>query len=135
MPEQPAFQDRIAQAAEPFLDELAGKVAAIQRPVAGNVKVSPAERRARWWQQADGWTPEQEQTLLTGRGPDGAPLLDAQGRPKQPLSAEDVGLLKHPYREVDAMAFSGGDEAKAARYARDMSAEGPPGPEEGPWPR
>jgi hypothetical protein len=127
--QQKAIQTRFAERLRDFKAEFAPKVAKLNRPVLGNVPVSKDERRRRWWQQEDGWTPEHELMLLTALNPDGSPIIDANGRPKQPLSREDVGLLKHPYREVDAMAFGAGDERKVAAYAREMSDLGPPDPE------
>ena len=41
-----------------------------------------------------------------------------------------MGLLKHPYREIDARAFGGSDDdRKIAKYAQEMSELGPPPPE------
>lgn len=130
MPEQKqAIQTRFARQVKDFVKDFAPRVAVLNRPVLGNVPVSKDERRRRWWDEEDGWTPEHELMLLTALNPDGTPILDANGRPKQPLSREDVGLLKYPNREVDAMAFGAGDERKAAEYAREMTDLGPPDPE------
>lgn len=112
MPEQKSIQTRLAERLDDFVKEFAPRVAEINRPVLGNVPVKPAERQARWWQEAKGWTPEQEMALL-----------------QQGMSREDVGLLKYPNREIDARAAGRGDPRKEATYARDMSAMGPPPPE------
>ena len=112
MPDQKAISTRIAEQVIALKGELVPKVAALRRPVLGNVPVNPEERQRRWWQQAKGWTPEKEQALL------------ASG-----MTPEDIGLLKYPNREIDARAAGHGDPRKEAEYAGDMSAMGPPAPE------
>jgi hypothetical protein len=113
MPEQQkAVSTRVAEALDARVKELAPRVAALMRPVLGNVTVSKDERHRRWWQEEKGWTREKEQALL------------ASG-----MSREDVGLLKYPHREIDARAAGHGDVRKEAEYARDMTALGPPAPE------
>jgi hypothetical protein len=109
---QKSIPTEFAEATQAFQDDLAPRVAALMRPVLGNVPVSKDERRRRWWQEEKGWTPEKEQQLL------------ASG-----MSREDVGLLRFPNREIDARAAGHGDVRKEAEYARDMSALGPPPPE------
>lgn len=133
MPEQQAVQTRFAERVREAVEDFAPRVAKLRRPVLGNVPVSKEERRRRWWQEDDGWSPEHERMLLTATmpGPDGVlvPLLDANGRPKKPMSPEDVGLLRFPYREVDAVAFGMDDDRKIAEYAQEMTALGPPDPD------
>jgi hypothetical protein len=107
-----AVSTRIAERLIELKADLVPKVAALRRPVLGNVTVSADERHRRWWQEDKGWTAEKEQMLL------------ASG-----MSREDVGLLKFPNREIDARAAGHGDVRKEAEYARDMSAMGPPAPE------
>lgn len=132
MAEKMAFSDQIADRVEPFLDEVATHVAKMQRPVAGNERVGPTERQQRWWQEEDGWTPEKTWFLL-GFEPDGVTArLDPQtGQPVKGMSREDVGLLRYPYREIDMRAASddGDDDEAMAKYARDMTALGPPPPD------
>ena len=96
---------------------------------------SKDERRRRWWQTADDWPADPEESRirelqLRGYAPDGTPLLDDAGLPVKGLSREDVGLLKFKYREIDARAFGGSDDdRKIAKYAQEMSELGPPPPE------
>lgn len=128
MPDK-AIQTRIAERLREFKADFVPRVAELRRPVLGNVPVSKDERRRRWWQEAEGWTPEQELALL-GFNPDGTPRLDpVTGQPAKPLSREDVGLLRWPLREIDARAAGKGDVRKEAQYAREMSDLGPPPPD------
>lgn len=112
MPERKAIQTRIAERLAEFKADFVPRVAELRRPVLGNVTVSKDERRRRWWQEDDGWTPEREAALLAGG-----------------MSREDVGILKYPYREVDARAAGRGDPRKEALYAKEMSDLGPPEPD------
>lgn len=121
-----AVQTVLADRLKSFKEDFVPKVAALRRPVLGNVTVSKDERRRRWWQEEKDWTPEHELMLLTAMNPDGTPLLDMNGQPKKPLSREDVGLLRFPNRELDAKAFGRSDPRRESEYARDMSALGPP---------
>lgn len=121
---------RMADATVALQKELVPRIAKLMRPVAGNVKVKPEERRQRWWQVDDGWTPEKELRLL-GFNPDGTPLLDpTTGQPVKGMSRQDVGILKYPYREIDARAAAGADDDRAmAKYAKEMTDLGPPEPD------
>lgn len=94
------------------MGELAPRVAEYLRPVLGNVNVSKDEQRRRFWQTAKGWTPEREMELLM-----------------QGASREDVGLMKHPWREIDAKADGRADDERAqALWAQEMADLGPPEP-------
>jgi hypothetical protein len=126
-----AIQTRFAERLREFKADFIPKVAELNRPVLGNETVSKDERRRRWWQEEDGWTPEQERMLLTATYPDGSPILNPQtGTPMQPLTREDVGLLRFPHREIDALASSGPNDDRAiAKYAAEMTALGPPEPD------
>lgn len=119
-----------AKATQKLQDELVPRVAKLTRPVLGNEPVSKDERRRRWWQEEDGWTPEHEHMLLTGLNPDGTPALDANGQPRKPMTREDVGLLRFKWREIDARAAGNGDDDRLiAKYAQEMTALGPPDPD------
>lgn len=119
--------------AERFNDtkaRIAERVAEMMRPVYGNVTVNKREQRARYWQQEQGWTPEQERLLLTGLNPDGTPALGPDGQPAKPLTPQQVGLLKFPNREIDAKAGGRAFSLKAqAEYMREMAELGPPEPD------
>lgn len=100
----------MAEAYNTALNQMVPRVAEYLRPVYGNSAVSKAEQRARFWQTAKGWTPEQEAALL------------AQGKSRQ-----DIGLRKYPYREIDAKAGGRAEDERAqAEYVREMAALGPP---------
>lgn len=135
MPKPQSLVDRIAEHKERFMEDLGDRVAELQRPVPDNVHVRPAERQRRWWQVDKDWPTDPEaarahELALQGFAPDGTPLLDAQGTPVEGISAQDVGLLKHPYREIDAKVFGGYDDDMGQyRYAQQMAELGPPDPE------
>lgn len=134
-PRRKALQAKVASRLRERARVVAPMVAARLGPPLGNVPVSRDERRRRWWQTADDWPTDPEESrvkelALLGYDPDGLPIPDAQGNPVQGLSREDVGLLKYPYRKIDARAAAGPDDERgAARYAREMSELGPPEPE------
>ena len=131
MAKRQSLQDRVAEGYEPFMDDLADRIAALQRPIADNVHVKPEERQRRWWQTEKGWTPEREYTLLTGMNPDGTPALNPQtGQPQTPLTPQDVALIKYPMREIDAKVFGGYDDDMGQyTYALKMAELGPPAPD------
>lgn len=95
------------------LGELAPRVAEYLRPVLGNVSVSKDEQRRRFWQTAKGWKPEREMELLL-----------------QGMSREDVGIMKYPWREIDAKADGrADDEREQVKWMQEMADLGPPEPE------
>lgn len=106
------MQTVLAEAVNRKRAELAPRVAELMRPVPGNVPVKPDEQRARFWQTDPKWTPEREAELW------------AKG-----LSPQDIGLLKYPYREVDAKANGRVTKRVQARYMQEMAALGPPEPQ------
>lgn len=126
-----ALQTLFAEAWKAEKDAIVPRVAEYSRPVYGNVPVSKDERRLRFWQTEEGWTPEREYRLLTGMNPDGTPVIDPQtGQPAVPLSPRAVGIIKFPYREIDAKAGGRADDLSAiAAYFREMAELGPPEPE------
>lgn len=134
MPKQ-SLMDRIAERKEQFMDDLSTKVAELQRPLPDQEHVKPEERQRRFWQVDKAWPKDPEEArikelALQGFNPDGTPLLDAQGNPVQGISAQDVGLLKYPMREIDAKVFGGYDDDMGQyQYMLKMSELGPPEPE------
>ena len=108
-----AIQTEFARRLAEFKSEFVPLVAALQRPVLGNQPISKTEQRHRFWQEDPAWTPEHEQELL------------AKG-----MSPQDVGLLKYPFRELDAKAAGRSDDDHAqVRYVSEMAKLGPPPPE------
>lgn len=108
-----AIQTEFARRLASFKSDFVPLVAALQRPVLGNQPISKAEQQHRFWQTEPGWRPEHEAELL------------AKG-----MSPQDVGLLKYPFRELDAKAAGRSDDDRAqVRYVQEMATLGPPPPE------
>ncbi len=113
MAKQQAIQSVFAERLAAFKDEFVQKVAALRRPVYGNVDVTQMEQRRQFWQVAEDWTPEKEAQLLLGG-----------------MSPQQVGLLKYPYRELVAKADGrASDERKMAEWVKKMAEMGAPEPE------